>query len=178
MQFFPGFCVKARHLHSTSKTGVPWPRFDPRWTTAKEVAMSASTVSIAIHGGMLDGEEIVFKHRALCIVGRSSDCDLKIPTSPFFVSVSRHHCLFDVDPPSIRVRDLGSLNGTFINGARIGERAHEQSGASPRQDAELTGVPLQDGDTVSVGSLVLSVKVSDPEGVADNPLEEEKTDKI
>jgi pSer/pThr/pTyr-binding forkhead associated (FHA) protein len=162
---------------------LPWLRFDPAGQFdsvghAKEVAMSSATIILAIQGGMLDGKELVFKRRSLCIVGRSRDCDLKIPTSPFFFSVSRHHCLFDVDPPSVHVRDLGSLNGTFVNGVRIGEPAHERSGASPGQDAEPTGVPLKDGDKVSVGSLVISIKIPAPLKVADHdrldhdPLEE------
>jgi pSer/pThr/pTyr-binding forkhead associated (FHA) protein len=137
--------------------------------------MSSSTVILAIQGGILDGEELVFKRRSLCIVGRSKDCDLKIPTSPFFVSVSRHHCLFDVDPPSLRVRDLGSLNGTYVNGVRIGGHAQERPGASPGQDAESTGVPLKDGDKVSVGNLVISVKIPALLKVADHDPLEEKT---
>lgn len=48
-------------------------------------------------------------------VGRSSDCELvlKHPT------VSRRHAAISVENSSITVQDLGSRNGTFVNGERI-----------------------------------------------------------
>ena len=33
--------------------------------------------------------------------------------------LSRHHCVFKKDEYSLRIRDLGSTNGTFVNGRRI-----------------------------------------------------------
>ena len=32
--------------------------------------------------------------------------------------VSRHHFLLEISPPTVRLRDLGSLNGTNVNGVR------------------------------------------------------------
>jgi len=49
------------------------------------------------------------------LVGRSSDCDYRIH-QPL---ISRRHCLFHVRDGEICVEDLGSLNGTFVNGERI-----------------------------------------------------------
>jgi CheY-like chemotaxis protein len=49
------------------------------------------------------------------LVGRSSDCDYQIP-QPL---ISRRHCLFHLRDGDIWVQDLGSLNGTFVNGERI-----------------------------------------------------------
>lgn len=34
------------------------------------------------------------------------------------VTVSRHHAEFEVDGESLSVRDLGSTNGTYVNGTR------------------------------------------------------------
>jgi CheY-like chemotaxis protein len=51
------------------------------------------------------------------LVGRSSDCDYQIP-QPL---ISRRHCLFHLRDGDIWVQDLGSLNGTFVNGERITE---------------------------------------------------------
>ncbi|HEX8953519.1 MAG TPA: FHA domain-containing protein, partial [Polyangia bacterium] len=48
----------------------------------------------------------------------------RAPTSDVFVdhpSVSRHHAEIAVDPEGVRVRDLGSRNGTRVNGERLGE---------------------------------------------------------
>ncbi|RYF64926.1 MAG: FHA domain-containing protein [Comamonadaceae bacterium] len=33
--------------------------------------------------------------------------------------VSRHHAVISVDPAFVSIRDLGSQNGTFVNGERI-----------------------------------------------------------
>ena len=53
------------------------------------------------------------------IIGRRQDCDLRIPTR----DVSRRHC--EIGPGEKRseviARDLGSSNGTYVNGKRIAE---------------------------------------------------------
>jgi pSer/pThr/pTyr-binding forkhead associated (FHA) protein len=38
------------------------------------------------------------------------------PDSEF---VSRHHCALLLDDYTVRIRDLGSKNGTFVNGRRL-----------------------------------------------------------
>src|SRR4051812_20631800 len=43
--------------------------------------------------------------------------------------VSRKHCVIEVDRMRVRVRDLGSTNGTHVNGVRI-TTAELQSGAA------------------------------------------------
>ena len=49
------------------------------------------------------------------LIGREEDCHLR-PDSEF---VSRHHCALLLDDYTLRIRDLGSKNGTFVNGRRI-----------------------------------------------------------
>lgn len=54
------------------------------------------------------------------VVGRSPDCDVVLNTT----SVSRQHAELICDDVGWRVRDLGSRNGTGVNGTRVaGERA-------------------------------------------------------
>lgn len=45
-------------------------------------------------------------------IGRNPECEILLnhPT------VSRCHCRIDVNPEGVRVKDLGSINGTWING--------------------------------------------------------------
>ncbi|MBX3441280.1 MAG: FHA domain-containing protein [Planctomyces sp.] len=75
------------------------------------------------------------------LIGREEDCHLR-PNSDL---VSRHHCVFTADELSLRLRDLGSTNGTFVNGERI-------RGA----------VLLNDGDRVAIGKLEFDVVLRDP----------------
>ncbi len=49
------------------------------------------------------------------VIGRRHDCDLWIALK----QVSKRHCQLSVDNGSLKVRDLGSRNGTFINGKKV-----------------------------------------------------------
>ncbi len=86
---------------------------------------------LKVVGGKQDGKLIPLDTKKF-LIGREQDCHLR----PGSESVSRHHCVINVDEYSVRVRDLGSSNGTFLNGTRI------------------IGVQeAQPGDTLKVGSL-------------------------
>ncbi|MCK4341436.1 MAG: FHA domain-containing protein [Phycisphaerae bacterium] len=50
-------------------------------------------------------------------LGRRQDCHLRIPTR----DVSRRHCELLIEKRGLVVKDLGSSNGTFVNGKRIAE---------------------------------------------------------
>ena len=54
---------------------------------------------------------------ATLVVGRASASDLPV----FDPTISRRHAELTSDGLAIRVRDLGSSNGTFVNGARVTE---------------------------------------------------------
>jgi predicted component of type VI protein secretion system len=70
---------------------------------------------IQISGGSLSGQAIEVDQAKL-LIGREEDCHLR-PDSEF---ISRHHCALLLDDYTLRIRDLGSKNGTFVNGRRIG----------------------------------------------------------
>jgi pSer/pThr/pTyr-binding forkhead associated (FHA) protein len=62
----------------------------------------------------LTGEADIKVDRSLVLVGRHPRCDARLTSS----RVSRRHCcLIEVDG-EVLVRDLGSINGVFINGRR------------------------------------------------------------
>ena len=46
------------------------------------------------------------------VVGRGADSDIFLDD----ITVSRHHARFTVDDSGLRVEDLGSTNGTYVNG--------------------------------------------------------------
>jgi pSer/pThr/pTyr-binding forkhead associated (FHA) protein len=53
------------------------------------------------------------------LLGRQSDADLRMPQP----DVSRQHCRFQFADGDWRVVDLDSLNGVYINGARVSRMA-------------------------------------------------------
>lgn len=93
---------------------------------------------LVVVGGKQAGARIPLSKKFL--VGREEDCHLR-PNSEL---VSRHHCVFTVDDYTLRMRDLGSTNGTFVNGTRT------------------TGqVILNDGDEVRIGKLTFTVSLKE-----------------
>lgn len=118
-------------------------------------------VTLTVTKGKLAGEEFVFDERTTCIIGRAQDCALQVPDDKYHKTISRHHCLLDINPPDIRVRDFGSLNGTFVNGERIGQRADHQT---PEEGAQLAfpEYDLRDGDRIELGSTTFQVSTYIP----------------
>jgi hypothetical protein len=69
--------------------------------------------------------------------------------------ISRYHCQLDIDPPGVRVQDLGSRNGTFVNGRPVDLRREEMAAS------EIPGSDLTDGDLLTVGGTTLRVDTID-----------------
>lgn len=122
--------------------------------------MSAS-VTLSVVKGPTAGAEFTFDQKAHCVVGRAADCNPQIIEDGPRPLVSRHHCLFDINPPDIRVRDFGSLNGTHVNGAEIGRRL---PGQTPEEGAllEFRERDLVDGDEVRLGDTRIRIGVVVP----------------
>jgi pSer/pThr/pTyr-binding forkhead associated (FHA) protein len=49
------------------------------------------------------------------VIGRGSDCDLVLDEP----EMSRKHAMIEVTPAGIYLRDMGSSNGTFVNGVQV-----------------------------------------------------------
>jgi pSer/pThr/pTyr-binding forkhead associated (FHA) protein len=49
------------------------------------------------------------------VIGRGSECDLVLDEP----EMSRKHALIEVTPAGIYLRDMGSSNGTFVNGVQV-----------------------------------------------------------
>jgi pSer/pThr/pTyr-binding forkhead associated (FHA) protein len=112
--------------------------------------------------GPLEGQEFIFDARAVCTVGRSHDCGVQLPNGPSDLSASRHHCELDIDPPHVWIRDLGSRNGTYVNGEAIG-RHPRQGRPGEGTEADRPGWDLHDGDSIRMGRNIFRVGVvADP----------------
>lgn len=95
-------------------------------------------VTLRVLAGPYTGREFTFDHHDTFLIGRADTAHLYLPEDRFF---SRHHCLLEIAPPRCFLRDLGSTNGTFVNGKRVPE-------------AFLTS-----GDRIQGGQTVLEVEV-------------------
>lgn len=70
------------------------------------------------------------------LIGRGPECHVQ-PDSDI---VSRQHCLLRIGPNDVLLRDLGSTNGTLVNGTRVVEERR-----------------LLPGDNLQLGPVVLEV---------------------
>src|SRR5207237_3423088 len=85
-----------------------------------------------------DGQRRSFSvTRDMTVIGRREDCDLRIPLT----DVSRKHARLVRDGDTLRLEDLGSSNGTYLNGQRV-------------QEAILIA-----GDSVQIGPVVFVLHV-------------------
>jgi hypothetical protein len=79
-----------------------------------------------------------FKLRLPAILGRGRSCSVQLPHA----LVSRQHCeLFEADG-KLRVRDLGSLNGTLVDGQKIAE------------------CEVADGQMLNVGTVTFRIEIA------------------
>ncbi|WP_242035045.1 FHA domain-containing protein [Dolichospermum sp. FACHB-1091] len=126
-----------------------------------------STITLTITTGKLSGKQYIFDSRTTCLIGRNDDCYLSIPDE-FDKRVSRYHCLLDINPPEIRIRDLGSLNGTYINNTKIGGRQSHQN-AEEAAKLNFPEYDLQHGDHITVGDTVLKITTEIKQAVNQPP---------
>jgi eukaryotic-like serine/threonine-protein kinase len=96
-------------------------------------------VNLKVTAGPYKGRIFSFTQHDTFLIGRNPDAHLCLPDDRYF---SRNHCLLEMNPPHSHVRDLGSTNGTFLNGRRV----HEAY--------------LNNGDRIQCGETILVVEVT------------------
>jgi len=116
-------------------------------------------VTLLVTAGPIQGRRFEFTEHDTFLFGRSPDCHAQL--SPRDTSASRHHFLLEVNPPAARLRDLGSLNGTHVNGTRHGGRARDETPEQASQRVQ-TEVDLRDGDRIRVGATILALAIVGP----------------
>ena len=91
-------------------------------------SLPPGTALLAVRRGPNAGARFLLDHD-VTTSGRHPDSDIFLDD----VTVSRRHAEFRRDPHGVKVRDVGSLNGTYVNRDRIDE------------------VQLTNGDEVQIG---------------------------
>src|SRR5262245_36828524 len=93
-----------------------------------------------ISGKYQGGEFPLRPHREI-IIGRSSDLDMVLVED----MVSRKHAKITTDDKAVTIQDLGSTNGTFVNGEKVRK------------------VELKDGDRILIGTSIIKLVFVDGE---------------
>ena len=101
-------------------------------------------VNLKVVAGPYLGRIFSFTQHDSFLIGRSPDAHLYLPEDRFF---SRNHCLLEINPPHSFIRDLGSTNGTFVNGMQVKEAF------------------LKNGDQIRGGETILVVEVTTADSV-------------
>ena len=91
---------------------------------------------LVVSNGFEKGKKILLM-TSISSIGRSSECIVSIKDN----MVSSKHAEIIQDCPNIFIRDVGSKNGTFVNGRR-------------RREA-----PLSDGDRIMIGSTEMVITI-------------------
>lgn len=85
-----------------------------------------------------DGSQAAFPLLdGVTVLGRSHDCELRIPLK----IVSRKHCQLSPNQQSLKIQDLDSRAGTFVNGKRV------------------NSAPVKAGDYITIGPLTFQVQI-------------------
>lgn len=96
-------------------------------------------IILTVIAGPHKGLEFAFDRHDTFLVGRSRHAHFQLPAKDRYFS--RMHFMMELNPPQCRLIDMGSHNGTFVNGVQV-----------------LTA-DLKDGDQIRAGHTILSVKV-------------------
>lgn len=114
-----------------------------------------NSIYVNVLNGSMKGKTFTFVEHDTFLFGRLEECRCNLPDDPL---LSRVHFIIEMNPPDARIRDFGSLNGTYVNEIQIGRR---EKGETPGQGQKrkYPEVDLKDGDTIRAGATVLSVKI-------------------
>src|SRR5437762_7295116 len=89
--------------------------------------------------GKYQGGEFPRRPNREIVIGRSSDLDMVLVED----MVSRKHAKIITDDRTVSIQDLGSTNGTFVNGEKIRK------------------VELKDGDRILIGTSIIKLVALD-----------------
>jgi serine/threonine-protein kinase len=110
-------------------------------------------LTLTVTGGPHQGLSFAFAHHDTFMVGRSKHAHFQLPQKDKYFS--RIHFMMEINPPHCRLVDMGSHNGTFVNGERV------------------RSVDLKNGDQIRAGhtlfQLALQADPGDPDFKAPAP---------
>jgi hypothetical protein len=103
-------------------------------------ATTSGWVTLTVMSGPHKGKVFTFAGHDTFLVGRSKRAHFQLPSKDKYFS--RIHFMIEMNPPVCRVMDMGSHNGTYVNGRKVEDAAD-----------------LHDGDRIKAGHTILRVTV-------------------
>lgn len=100
-------------------------------------------ITLSVIAGPHKGQEFTFARHDTFLVGRSRHAHFQLPAKDKYFS--RIHFMIEMNPPQCRLVDMGSHNGTYVNGVKV------------------LAADLKDGDQIRAGHTILKLAVH-PEG--------------
>ena len=105
--------------------------------------MGSKAFQLVIAEGKEAGREFVFDQGSV-VIGRTPECDVIL----YEAGVSRRHARIFEEGEGFSVEDLGSANGTIVNGEKVAKQ------------------PLRDGDAITMGPVRFTFSAVAGEGAA------------
>ncbi len=106
-------------------------------------------VKLTVTSGPHEGQAFEFVEHDTFIVGRSKDAHFRLPHKD--KTFSRFHFMVEVNPPSCRLMDMASTNGTKVNNRLV------------------TTADLKHGDSIRAGQTGFAVAIEQAEPSPDSP---------
>lgn len=124
------------------------------------------TLRLTVVTGPHKGRKFCFCGPTRCLVGRADECFVQLCGTDRDWLISRQHCQLIVEPPVLVVSDLGSTNGTFLNGKRVSlETVDLGPATSPQEACER----IYETTFLTIGGTTFQVELVEcpPPGIAD-----------
>jgi pSer/pThr/pTyr-binding forkhead associated (FHA) protein len=131
-QRFPDQTEAVRTAFTRPGPAVPAP--------SAQAEASPTRLTLTAIEGPHKGQVFTFAGHEIFLAGRSKQAHLQVTDG----YCSRFHFMVEINPPDCRLNDMGSRNGTTVNGRRV-------------QTADL-----RDGDVIGVGHTALVVGIAAP----------------
>lgn len=117
----------------------------------------AATLRLTVLTGPHKNKRFCVREHSACLIGRAPDCAVQLSGEERDRLISRHHCQLSLDPSCVRLADLGSVNGTYLNGRNI--RKLTESVAELLANVQDGSVRVNDGDIITIGGTSLRADI-------------------
>jgi pSer/pThr/pTyr-binding forkhead associated (FHA) protein len=121
----------------------------------------AATIRLTVLTGPHKGNRFCFRGLDPATLGRAPECQICMCGEERDRCISRRHCELAFEPPAVRINDLDSSNGTYVNGRK------SEPGMVALEEQIMAG----HGDILTVGGTSLQIDIMDcPEALEGNEI--------